>query len=182
MVTRMRPGADRALKDGRRRGLYTDCAAASNQCPTAESFRLHRANIVGQARNEFIRVLLRLVRAKLEAPYRHVPRPVGRQGRAAVDDPAYLVVRKRSAVTARNSCQVGHHTRQARRDRPVTVTLITVATRTKPRVELSPGVVRKIRWIRGRLCATHHRSDQQQDQGDDERNCNVSCMRFHMYP
>lgn len=31
MVNRMRPGADRALKDGRRRGLYTDCAAASNR-------------------------------------------------------------------------------------------------------------------------------------------------------
>ena len=31
MVNRMRPGADRALKDGRRRELYTDCAAASNQ-------------------------------------------------------------------------------------------------------------------------------------------------------
>lgn len=31
MVNRMRPGADRALKDGRRRGLYTDCEAASNR-------------------------------------------------------------------------------------------------------------------------------------------------------
>jgi len=31
MVNRMRPGADRALKDGRRRGLYTVCGAASNR-------------------------------------------------------------------------------------------------------------------------------------------------------
>src|SRR5437870_10324419 len=28
----MRPGADRALKDGRRRGMYTDRGAASSQC------------------------------------------------------------------------------------------------------------------------------------------------------
>ena len=56
----------------------------------------------------------------------------------------YLIFRECTAMTARKSCQIGHHGRKTCRDGTVTVTLIPVATRAKPCVQLRACIARKV--------------------------------------
>ena len=102
--------------------------------------------IFGQARNQIIGAALR-VRAtgilifpiKIETPYGHIPRSMGRQSLAAVDDLMDLLRRKNAAMTVSDPREVGHLNLECLRHGSIAARLVAMAAGAKSLVQLNTG-------------------------------------------
>jgi hypothetical protein len=146
-------------------------------------FDLDCPQIFGQAGCKIIGAALRvrmtgilIFPIELETPYGHLPRSMGRQGLAAVDDLADLLRRKNAAMTVSNAREVGYLNLETLRNGPIAAALIAMAAGAKALVQLDTGGAGEILRTRRDGC------QDEQDQGNDNRQETMSGMSIHLSP
>ena len=113
---------------------------------------------------------------ELETPYGHLPRSMGRQSLAAVDDLMDLLRRKNAAMTVSNAREVGHLNLESLRHGSIAARLVAMAAGAKALVQLNTGGTGEILRVRRDGC------QDEQDQGNDDRQERMSDMSIHLGP